>query len=568
MSESGGISTRESTDSSDSSSNAGSNANLTAEEIAAKKNAARLYKQRAKKGGGCTAIFLPLSDMLQHKYKLISTIRPSMSNSKVILAYDQILDTQVAHKVDAKASLTDFEKWRVLRETGLLKTLSHPNLIKLRNFHETENCYVFVLEYMKDGDLLALIKETGALHPNQVRIIAAQVALGLRYLHARRVMHRDVQPDNVGIRFPTPTEGDDTSENNELWTQVRLINFGLSTHAAKSVHLKTPCGALGYMAPEILFIGLHEREYTSAVDMWSFGCLLYILLTGSPPFELGIVPQSKLDEVVSYPPSIWSKVPSNAQQAVEACLNPNPHTRIAAAEFLDLEWFQEDNVDGGRQDFVTFRESDGESSDGVSSDGISDDWSMSGSGRSNLSSDTVEKWRIFQTKSKTQKVEVEIANKLMDTVESRMESQGIGEAQREGGEPTAADQPTSHPSKEKAKCLQQPIAIDAKRAQSIAALITKYKNESENQTAADLDRGNIAFEEDAPFGCSTRSSNLPSQSASNTNNDVEFELGTLKEMEMFGRNTGDPEDSHVVVQVTDDDRSTTDPEGIAVNIVL
>ncbi|KAJ3240373.1 hypothetical protein HDU78_002317 [Chytriomyces hyalinus] len=561
MSDSGGISTRESTDISDSSSNAGSNANLTAEEIAAKKNAARLYKQRAKKGGGCTAIFLPLSDMLQHKCKLFSTIRPSMSNSKVILAYDQILDTQVAHKVDAKASLTDFEKWRVLRETGLLKTLSHPNLIKLRNFYETENCYVFVLEYMKEGDLCALVRETGALHPNQVRIIAAQVALGLRYLHARRVMHRDVQHDNVGIRFPTPTEGDDTSENNELWTQVTLINFGHGTHA-KSVHLKAPCGALGYMAPEILFIGLQEveREYTSAVDMWSFGCLLYILLTGSPPFELGIVPQSKLDAVVSYPPSIWSKVPSNAQQAVEACLNPNPNTRIAAAAFLDLEWFREDNFDSGRQDFVTFRESDGESSDGASSDGISDDWSMSGSGRSNLSSDTVEKRRIFQ--SKTQKVEVEIANKLMDTVESRLKSRVIDEAHREGGEPT------SHPSKEKAKCLQQPIAIDAKRAQSIAALITKYKNESENQTAADHDRGNIAFEEDVPFGCSSRSPNLPSQSASNTNNDDEFELGTPKEMGMFGRNAGDSGDSHVVVQVTDDDRSNTDPEGIAVNIAL
>ncbi|KAI8842613.1 kinase-like domain-containing protein [Chytriomyces cf. hyalinus JEL632] len=565
MSEASGISTRESTDSSDCSSNTGSNANLTVAEIAAKKAAARLYKQRVKKGGGCTAIFLPLSDMLKHKCKLISTIRPLMSNSKVILAHDQILDTQVAHKVGAKVSLTDVEKWRVLLETGFLKTLSHPNLIKLRNFHETENCYVFALEYMKDGDLFALVQETCALDPNQVRIIAAEMALGLRYLHARRVMHRDVQPDNVGIRFPTPTtDGDDSSENNELWAaQVTLINFCLSTHA-KSRHLKTPCGALGlgYMAPEILFISLQEfeqREYPSAVDMWSFGCLLYILLTGSQPFELGIVPQSKLDAVVSYPPSIWSKVPSNAQQVVEACLNPNPTTRIAAAAFLDLEWFQESND-----------ERDGESSDGASSDAISDDWSMSGSGRSNASSDTVEKRRAIQTKSKTQKVEVEIANKLMDTVESRMKSLVIDEARRKGKAPIGANQPTtSHSSKEKAKCLQQPIAIDAKHVQSTAALIAKYKNQSENETA-DLDRRNTVFVEQAPpfEGSSRSSNNSPSQSASNSENDNESELGTPKERGKFGGNAGDSGDSHVVVQATDDDRSNTDPEGISVNIVL
>ncbi|KAI8834157.1 kinase-like domain-containing protein, partial [Chytriomyces cf. hyalinus JEL632] len=154
----------------------------------------------------------------------------------------------------------------------------------------------------------------------------------------RHSVRRDIKSENIGIRFPPASEGDDVSDNHENWMKVKLIDFGLSTYA-KSGLATTPCGTLGYMAPEILFIGQYECECTSAVDIWAFGCLLYILLTGAPPFELGIVPQSKLDVVVSYSPSIWSKVPANAQQAVEACLNPNPETRITAAKFLDLEWF-------------------------------------------------------------------------------------------------------------------------------------------------------------------------------------------------------------------------------------
>ncbi|KAJ3265033.1 hypothetical protein HDU77_006668 [Chytriomyces hyalinus] len=576
MSQSGAISSSGSTDSSDSSSNF-SNLNLTVAEMAARE-VARLSKQRTQKGGGSTAIFLQLSDMLNHRYKLISTIRPSMSNSEVILAYDQILDTQVALKVINKASLTDAEKWRVLRETGLLKKLSHPNIIKLQDFHETETCYVFVLEYMKDGDLFDLVKETGALISAQVRIIAAQVALGLRYLHARRVIHRDIKPENIGIRFPTPMEGDDTFDNYEHWTEVKLIDFGLSTYA-KSGRATTPCGTLGYMAPEILFIGLHECEYTSAVDMWAFGCLLYILLTGAPPFELGIVPQSKLDVVVSYPPSIWSKVPANAQQAVEACLNPNPETRITAAKFLDLEWFQEDDeAEGedestGPRDDVTVGDIDCGSNDGDISEGTSDNCTGSRSGRSYFSadsraqSDAAEKSSV-QIKDSAQKVAVGIANKRMDTAESRMKSHMFHNCPSDKDLPSEVDPPIGHASKHKGKGLHQPVPVEAKRAKSIAALLAKYKDEQEDDTAAtEFDLESLTLDREPHLEGWLRLSDLLRPSASKDKRDKELELQTERKQEMFGSIEGDSDDRHVKVRVTTDDRSSAEPAEVAVNVV-
>ncbi|ORY40917.1 kinase-like protein [Rhizoclosmatium globosum] len=265
-----------------------------------------------------------------------------------MLAFDNVLDKHVALKIIRKEELTDYERWRVLRETDLLKTLSHPNIIRLENFIETETDFVIVLEYMNDGDLFDLLQQSGKLLPEQVRIIAVQIALALKYLHSRKVIHRDIKPENVGIRQPlasmanipaditeaiesssstttTPLTTEEPSgsvDENEAWTKVKLIDFSLSRYA-KDGRARTPCGTLGYMAPEMMLVNLHECEYTSAVDMWAFGCLLYALLTGTPPFEIGKMPESKQDVLVQFPESLWRDIPADAQQCVRACLDPD-----------------------------------------------------------------------------------------------------------------------------------------------------------------------------------------------------------------------------------------------------
>ncbi|KAI9331720.1 kinase-like domain-containing protein [Obelidium mucronatum] len=278
---------------------------------------------------------------------MFSVLKPKIAQSEVVLGYDKILDKQVAMKIVKKADLTDYERWKVLRETDLLKTLSHPNIIKLENFIETKDSYVLVLEYMKDGDLFDLLQQTGRMNPSQVRVIAVQIALGLKYLHSKKVLHRDIKPENVVIMNPvlaTATIPEEESESGGAkdqdphWTHAKLIDFSLSTYS-KTGRAKTPCGTMGYIAPEILFVGLQECNYTCAVDMWAFGCLLYALLAGTPPFEQGQIPKTEQEVVVSFPVSIWSNIPDEAKEAVQACLNPDPVHRITAIDFMKLPWF-------------------------------------------------------------------------------------------------------------------------------------------------------------------------------------------------------------------------------------
>ncbi|KAJ3291027.1 hypothetical protein HDU79_002741 [Rhizoclosmatium sp. JEL0117] len=318
-----------------------------------------------------TALYVHLpSDMLNHRYKVLSVLKPRIAKSEVMLAFDNVLDKHVALKIIRKEELTDYERWRVLRETDLLKTLSHPNIIRLENFIETETDFVIVLEYMNDGDLFDLLQQSGKLLPEQVRIIAVQIALALKYLHSRKVIHRDIKPENVGIRQPlasmanipaditeaiessssttiplTTEEPSGSVDENEAWTKVKLIDFSLSRYA-KDGRARTPCGTLGYMAPEMMLVNLHECEYTSAVDMWAFGCLLYALLTGTPPFEIGKMPESKQDVLVQFPESLWRDIPADAQQCVRACLDPDPGRRVTAARFLGMPWFQEEEGEG------------------------------------------------------------------------------------------------------------------------------------------------------------------------------------------------------------------------------
>ncbi|KAJ3075398.1 hypothetical protein HDU98_008227 [Podochytrium sp. JEL0797] len=299
-----------------------------------------------------SAIFVNLSDLLNHRYHVLQVLKPRVAQSEVIHAHDKIRDKDVALKILNKADLTEYERWRVFREADLLKTLSHPNIIQLEDFYQTEDAYVLSLEYMKDGDLYDLLNQTGKLNHESVKLIAAQIAMALKYLHSRKVLHRDIKLENIGIStngnhgHPSTIKEEDNNGKNgkngnreELYVYAKLIDFSLSTYV-RSGRARTPCGTLGYLAPEMMFIDLRNCEYTTAVDMWAFGCLLYAILTGTPPFEHGKLPTSEQDVNVSFPEELWHDIPVEAKDAVSRCLDPSPATRITAIEFLQLPWFR------------------------------------------------------------------------------------------------------------------------------------------------------------------------------------------------------------------------------------
>ncbi|XP_076034699.1 cyclin-dependent kinase 18-like [Oratosquilla oratoria] len=154
-----------------------------------------------------------------------------------------------------------------IREVSLLKDLKHANIVTLHDIVHTDKSLTLVFEYL-DRDLKQYMDECGAqLSLNNVKIFLFQLLRGLSYCHQRRVLHRDLKPQNLLI-----------NDKGEL----KLADFGLAR--AKSVPTKTYSNevvTLWYRPPDVL---LGSTEYSTQIDMWGVGCIMYEMVSGRPLF--------------------------------------------------------------------------------------------------------------------------------------------------------------------------------------------------------------------------------------------------------------------------------------------
>uniref|UniRef100_A0A8C5PE74 cyclin-dependent kinase n=1 Tax=Leptobrachium leishanense TaxID=445787 RepID=A0A8C5PE74_9ANUR len=154
-----------------------------------------------------------------------------------------------------------------IREVSLLKDLKHANIVTLHDIIHTERTLTLVFEYL-DKDLKQYLDDCGNLiNLHNVKLFLYQLLRGLSYCHRRKVLHRDLKPQNLLI-----------NEKGEL----KLADFGLAR--AKSIPTKTYSNevvTLWYRPPDIL---LGSTEYSTQIDMWGVGCIFYEMVTGRPLF--------------------------------------------------------------------------------------------------------------------------------------------------------------------------------------------------------------------------------------------------------------------------------------------
>ncbi|XP_067908475.1 cyclin-dependent kinase 16-like [Heterodontus francisci] len=154
-----------------------------------------------------------------------------------------------------------------IREVSLLKELKHANIVTLHDIIHTEKSLTLVFEYL-EKDLKQYMDDCGnIMNMNNVKIFLFQLLRGLAYCHGRKVLHRDLKPQNLLI-----------NEKGEL----KLADFGLAR--AKSVPTKTYSNevvTLWYRPPDVL---LGSTEYSTSIDMWGVGCIFYEMGTGRPYF--------------------------------------------------------------------------------------------------------------------------------------------------------------------------------------------------------------------------------------------------------------------------------------------
>ncbi|GFG32559.1 hypothetical protein Cfor_12386 [Coptotermes formosanus] len=177
------------------------------------------------------------------------------------------LTNQVVALKEIRLQEEEGAPFTAIREASLLKELKHANIVTLHDIVHTKETLTFVFEYVHTDLSQYMEKHSGGLDHRNVRLFLFQLLRGLAYCHRRRVLHRDVKPQNLLI-----------SEMGEL----KLADFGLAR--AKSVPSHTyshEVVTLWYRPPDVL---LGSTEYSTSLDMWGVGCIFVEMITGVPTF--------------------------------------------------------------------------------------------------------------------------------------------------------------------------------------------------------------------------------------------------------------------------------------------
>lgn len=175
---------------------------------------------------------------------------------------------------------------RASTEKEILSTINHPFIPTLHNYFETDLDLYFIMDYCSGGDLYCLLKKQQLFTNDQVKYYAACVLVALEYLHFNGIIHRDIKPENILITntghimltdFGLSCKSDNTNIHTIMKTYTHC--YGICTEPG--IKCREQVGTPAYMAPEIV----EGKCYTSAVDWWSFGVLMYEMTFGQLPFK-------------------------------------------------------------------------------------------------------------------------------------------------------------------------------------------------------------------------------------------------------------------------------------------
>lgn len=214
------------------------------------------------------------------------------------------------------------------REVYILSELAHENIVRLICTYVCPLQVLIVTELAAGGELLERLSTSGSFSEVDARNIVIQILRAIEYLHSRNIVHRDLKLENILLSDDVPPV-------------VKVADFGLSRFFTDGSELKTICGSPLYVAPEILDIGTCIDTYTPAVDMWSVGVILYILLSGYSPFdsddEQAMYQKIKRGEY-SMKDDIWQYISEGAKSCIFGLLMVDNRSRMTVAEALHHPW--------------------------------------------------------------------------------------------------------------------------------------------------------------------------------------------------------------------------------------
>ena len=248
------------------------------------------------------------------------------SFGEVWLVRHKILGKEFAMKIIEKSPYSNTKQ--IINEIEILKTLDHPNILKILEFHLTDDKFYIITDYCPEGELFQEIDKKSTFSEKETSFVIYQILQAVRYCHKMRVIHRDIKPENIMIS---------SRESNGL-IHVKLIDFGTAKIFSVGNKQKALVGSSYYIAPEVL-----KGKYDEECDLWSVGVIMYIMLTGYPPFNgedddsiLKSVSTGKYDTTLD----TYQSLTPNAKDLITRLLKYNPSDRITAKDALAHPWFQ------------------------------------------------------------------------------------------------------------------------------------------------------------------------------------------------------------------------------------
>uniref|UniRef100_A0A7S1TKK0 Protein kinase domain-containing protein n=1 Tax=Erythrolobus australicus TaxID=1077150 RepID=A0A7S1TKK0_9RHOD len=250
---------------------------------------------------------------------------------KVYSAKNRKTGEEVAVKAVKKIN-TPREIEYMQREVHILTSVNHPHIVQTIDIFDLGDMLYFVMELLPGGELFDLIAEAKHFTEAQAAEVARQIMSGIAYLHELGIVHRDIKPENI------------LATTKQFPLNVKLTDFGLSNvipfemRDSAEKALRSYVGTPNYIAGELLL----NKAYGPAVDVFSAGVVLYIMLSGKFPFWGRTDEEylARLRRGARFPSAQWANVSDDAKDLLTQMTAFDPKARPSAEQVLAHSWFE------------------------------------------------------------------------------------------------------------------------------------------------------------------------------------------------------------------------------------